>query len=104
MGIKSIDHLYRESRSLSLSHIRLFSDGRVRHALDCKEARESKWCRKFSSAGYAKGLIEEVVSPLVSEPDLTVDQRLDDTSNSWSSQELEKNDPPPPPPPYRGCA
>ena len=45
MGIKSIDHLYKESRSLSLSHIRLFSDGRVRHALDCKETRESKWCK-----------------------------------------------------------
>ena len=71
MGIKSVDHL---SHSLTLSRIRFFSDGRVRHALDCKEERESRWCRKFSTANYAKGLIEEVVPPIRQNPVLTVGQ------------------------------
>ena len=48
MNVKSFDHLYKESRSLTLSNIRLYSDGRVRHALDSKEEREGKWSRKFS--------------------------------------------------------
>ena len=56
-------HMYLESRSLSLSNIRFFSDENVRHALDSKEAREGDWKRKFSSATYAKGLIEEVAPP-----------------------------------------
>ena len=63
LNIKSIDHLYKESRALTLSNIRFFGDGRVRHAMDSKEQREGKWCRKFSSAIYVKGLIEEVVPP-----------------------------------------
>ena len=54
MKIKSIDHLYKESRSLTLSHICFFSDGRVRHALDSKEEREEKWSQKFSSATFVK--------------------------------------------------
>lgn len=33
LNIKSIDHLYKESRSLTLSNSRFFSDERVRHAL-----------------------------------------------------------------------
>ena len=60
LGIKSIRHIYLESRSLSLSTIRRFGDEDVRHALDVKEERESQWSRKFSSATYAKGLLEEV--------------------------------------------
>ena len=36
LNIKSIEHLYNESHTLNLSHIRLFSDSRVRHTLDCK--------------------------------------------------------------------
>ena len=54
LNIKSFDHLYKESRSLSLSNVRFFSDGRVRHALDSKEEREGKWCQKFSSAIHLK--------------------------------------------------
>ena len=99
LNIKSFDHLYKESRSLNLSHIRLFSDSRVRHALDSKEEREGKWRRKFSSAIYAKGLVEEVVPPIVQNPILTVGESLDDTLGSWSS--LEMDEPPPPPPPPR---
>ena len=64
LNVKSFDHLYKESRSLTLSNIRFFSDGHVRHALDSKEKREGEWSRKFSSATYAKGLIEEVVPPI----------------------------------------
>ena len=102
MDIKLFDHLYRESRSLNLSSIRLFGDDRVRHALDSKEIRESRWVRKFSSATYAKGLIEEVVPPLVQAPVLTVSECLDDTLGSWSSLELdEAAQPLPPPPPTR---
>ena len=67
-----------ESRSLTLSSIRFFSDGRVRHALDSKEAREVEWRRKFSTATYTKGLIEEVVTPIGSaESSLTVGNNLD---------------------------
>ena len=73
-----------------MSHIRFFSDGRVRHALDSKEDREDKWRRKFSSAIYVKGLIEEVVSPVVvSENTLTLVEPLDDSQSSWSSLEIE---------------
>ena len=54
LGIKSIFHMYEESRALSLSNIRFFSDRRVRHALDTKEGRESNWRRKFSSAVNTK--------------------------------------------------
>ena len=64
LNVKSISHLYLESRSLTLSTIRFFSDGRVHHALDSKEACEDEWRRKFSPAIYAKGLIEEVVTPV----------------------------------------
>ena len=63
LGIKSIRHIYLESRALSLSAIRCFSDGGVRHALDVKEEREGQWSRKFSSATYVKELLEEVAPP-----------------------------------------
>ena len=66
LNIKSITHLYLESRSLSLPNIRFFSDGRVRHALDSKEDREGTWRRKFSSTIYAKDLVKEVVTPMIS--------------------------------------
>ena len=107
LNIKSISHLYLESRALTLSHIRFFSDGRVRHALDSKEDREDKWRCKFSSAIYTKGLIKEVVSPLPSdENSLTVAETLDDSQSSWSSLEIEgilsppqPTIPPPPPSP-----
>ena len=52
LNIKSIGHLYKESRTLTLSNIRFFSDGRVRHALDSKEEREGKWCQKFSKVQW----------------------------------------------------
>ena len=106
MNVKSIDHLYKEARSLTLSHIRFFSDDRVRHALNSKEDREAKWCKKFSSATYVKGVIAEVVPPVVEVPISTVGNSLDDSLGSWSSLELEDVDaaapPPPPPPPPRG--
>ena len=101
LNIKSIDHLYKESRSLNLSNIRLFSDARVRHALDSKEGRESGWCRKFSSATFAKGVIEEVVTPLPQNSVLTVGESLDDSLGSWSSLELDEPAHPPPPLPQR---
>ena len=88
MNIKSIDHLYKESRALTLSNIRLFSDGRVRHALDSKEEREGKWSRKFSPAIFVKGLIEEVVAPLPIENHVsTIGDSLDDSLNSTLSAE-----------------
>ena len=90
MNVKSIDHLYKESRTLTLSNIRFFSDGRVRHALDSKEEREGKWSRQFSPATYAKGLIEEVVAPLPIQNNFsTQDQGLDDSLGSWSSLEMD---------------
>ena len=90
LNIKSISHLYLEARSLTLSHIRFFSDGRVRHALDSKENREDKWRRKFSSAIYTKGLIGEVVTPSVNDENvLTLNNTLDDSRGSWSSLEIE---------------
>ena len=90
LNVKSISHLYLESRSLTLSSIRFFSDGRVRHALDSKEAREVEWRRKFSSATYAKGLIEEVVTPVVNAVSpLTVGNALDSSLDSWSSLGLD---------------
>ena len=54
LNVKSIGHLYKESRALSLSNIRFFGDSRVKHALDSKEEREGKWNRKFSSILEAK--------------------------------------------------
>ena len=103
LNIKSISHLYLEARSLTLSHIRFFSDGRVRHALDSKENREDKWRRKFSSAIYTKGLIGEVVTPSVNDENvLTLNNTLDDSRGSWSSLEIEGPltplSPPAPPP------
>ena len=90
LAIKSFDHLYKECRSLTLSNIRFFSDGRVRHALDSKEEREGKWSRQFSPATYAKGLIEEVVAPLPIQNNFsTQDQGLDDSLGSWSSLEMD---------------
>ena len=100
LNIKSVDHLYKESRSLTLSNIRFFSDGRVRHALDVKEEREGKWSRKFSSAGYVKGLIEEVVPPLPTRNNVsTTGVSLDDSHGSWSSLEVDFPPSPPPLPP-----
>ena len=52
LGIKSIDHLYKECRALNVSSIHFFSDDRVRHALRSKEDRESTWQRKFSSVTF----------------------------------------------------
>ena len=99
MNIKSFEHLYKESRTLTLSSIRLYSDGRVRHALDSKEEREGKWSRKFSSAMFAKGILEEVVTPVDHVNVSTIGQDLDISQDSWSSLELDE--PPPPPPPVR---
>ena len=105
MNVKSVTHLYEESRALSLSNIRFFSDRRVRHALDLKEEREGKWRRKFSSAVFTKGLIQEVVPPTSVQPVSTIDSAMNDSRNSWSSLELNDSVPlsplplPPPPPP-----
>ena len=96
LNIKSVEHLYKESRALTLSHIRFFSDSRVRHALDSKEEREGKWILKFSSATYVKGLIEEVVPPLPIQVNVsTQDVGLDDSLNSWSSLEVDSAPPSP---------
>ena len=90
LNVKSVTHLYEESRVLTLSTIRFFSDQRVRHALDVKEKREEVWTRKFSFASYAKGVIEEVVPPLpISVPVSTVGN-LDDSRSSWSSLEVDE--------------
>ena len=98
LNIKSIDHLYKECRCLTLSSVRFFSDGRARHALDVKEEREAQWRRKFSSAIYAKGLIQEVVSPVtVVSDDLTNEHILNDSHDSWSSLETDGILSPPPP-------
>ena len=102
MNIKSIDHLYKESRALNLSNIRFFSDERVQHALDSKEEREGKWCRKFSSSIYVKGLIQEVVPPVSGQNVLTIGQNLDVSSDSWSSLEVDEPAPPLLQPPVRG--
>ena len=64
-----------------------------------KERREKKWSRNFSSANYLKGLIEEVVPPIVDQIVLTTGASLDDSLSSWSSLEMEELAPPPPPPP-----
>ena len=115
MNVKSFDHLYKESRTLTLSNIRFFSDNRVRHALDTKEERESQWCRKFSSPTFAKGVLNEVVPPTVAVSDVsTIAQGLDVSQQSWSSLELSgvlspsPLSPPPlptsPPPPPPGAA
>ena len=57
----------------------------MRHALDSKEEREGKWCRKFSSATYVKGLIDEVIPQVAT--DLTERDRDDlDLSQGDSSQ------------------
>ncbi|NCF47118.1 MAG: hypothetical protein GWP24_06070 [Alphaproteobacteria bacterium] len=77
LNIKSISHLYMESRALSLSKMRVFGDERVRHALDCKEEREDKWCRKFSSAVYVKGLLDGIVAPAGSGHGDGINQGLD---------------------------
>ena len=90
MNVKSISHLYLESRSLTLSNIRFFSDGRVRHALDLKEEREEEWRRKFSPAIYAKGLLQEVVTPIETvENPLTLGNTLDSSHGNWSSLDVE---------------
>ena len=90
LNVKSVSHLYEESRVLTLSNIRFFSDARVRHALDVKEGREGTWCRKFSSAVYAKGVIEEVVPQFRGLADVSTAGNLDDSQNSWSSLELDE--------------
>ena len=77
LNVKSIYHLYTESRALSLSNMRFFGDQRVRHALDSKEEREGGWSRKFSPATHVKGLIAEVVPPLPIETISTEDQDPD---------------------------
>ena len=83
LGIESVSHLYEGSRALSSSHIRFFSDRRVRHARDTKEEREANWRRKFSSAVFTKGLISEVVPPCVVQPNVsTLGLGLDDSHNS----------------------
>ena len=61
MNIKSVTHLYREARALTLAGIRFFGDSRVRHALDSKEARETVWSRKYSSAVYSRDLIRDLI-------------------------------------------
>ena len=66
--------------------------------MDSKENREDGWRRKFSSAIYAKGLIEELVTPVVSiEEPLTLGNALDSSLSSWSSLELDGILSPPPP-------
>ena len=77
MPIKSISHLYMESRALSLSKIRSFGDDCVRHALDLKEDREEKWCRKFSSATYIRYVLAEVVPQVAPNNQKVVRNNLD---------------------------
>ena len=123
MNVKSISQLYKECRALNLSKIRVFSDERAKRALDSKEEREGKWLRKFSSAIFTKGLLQDVVTPVNSEENVsTVGNALDDSSLSWGSLDVEgilspapasaslplasptapiPPPPPPPPPPPR---
>ena len=56
----------------------------MRHALDSKESRDGEWRRKFSSATYAKVLIEEVAPPNaeVQETVSILDDGLDDSFRS----------------------
>ena len=90
LNVKSISHLYKESRALNLSKIRFFSDDRVKHALDAKEEQEGKWQRKFSSAIYTKGLLQDMVGPVNNEENvLTIDNALDASHSSWDSLDLE---------------
>ena len=64
----------------------------MRHALDVKENRESQWRRKFSSATYVKGLIDEVTQVPVSDS-----QSLNDSfGSSVEDPEAEAASPPPP--------
>ena len=87
LNIKSIEHLYKESRALSLSNARFFGDSRVKHALNSKEEREGKWSQKFSPAIFVKGLIEEVVPPLpIEESVSTEDHSLDLFDDSGPSE------------------
>ena len=81
----------------------MISDWRVRRALDAKEEREEKRCHKFPSATFVKGIIAEVVPPVVEEEISTIGESLDDSLGSWSSLEMEEPPPPPPPPPPRGA-
>ena len=60
--------MYREARAISICSIRAFSDGRVFHALDTKEAREATWSRKFLSTIYSKELCDTVLPPTLVPP------------------------------------
>ena len=56
--------------------------------MDSKEAREGNWSRKFSSATYVKGLIEEVAAPVVGVEAPVLDQNdgVDDSFGSSISE------------------
>ena len=62
------------------------------HALDSKESRESVWSRKFSSATYAKGLIQEVAPP-AAEVQEVVSNNEDDLNDSFGSSVVEDAQP-----------
>ena len=62
----------------------------MRHALDAKEKREESWCRKFSSAVYAKEIIDEVVPPVANLAPVLTAGNLDGSLGSWSSLELDE--------------
>jgi hypothetical protein len=85
--MKSVSHLYKESRALSLANIRLFSDDRVCHALGSKETREGTWGRKFSSAIMTKNVIVDITSLLSSPPPAVMNLDLDIFRDSLSSEE-----------------
>ena len=87
LNIKSISHLYIESRALNLANIRLFGDERVRQALDSKEEREGAWCQKFSSATFIKGLVGEVIPQVALDQDPVSEpgESLDVSLSGWSS-------------------
>lgn len=58
LGIKSLDHLYKECHSTMYASSMIKADFKVKNCLNEKRMREQSWKHKFSVINYAHNLLE----------------------------------------------
>ena len=64
LGIKSIDHIYKESHCSAYASSMIKADAKVQNCLKSKYIRELSWKRKFSTVVYAENMFKKAQSEI----------------------------------------
>ena len=91
MGIKTISHIYKETRSIAYATSRLKADNQVNEALDSKLAHENQWKRKFSITSYADNALNNALemTPNADNPAKKLDKIKDNVKNQIAKETMD---------------